>query len=86
MRTYHVRVAVTLKPEILDPAGQATREVLVKRGHRGLQTIRIGRLIDLEIDAESSGEALAEGERMGREVLANPVLETFRAWVEHDAD
>lgn len=83
MSSYHVRVAVTLKPEVLDPAGQTTQEVLVKRGHRTLTALRIGRVIDLWMESESPEGALAEGERMAREVLANPVLETFQAWVEH---
>lgn len=84
MKPYRVRVAVTLKPEVMDPAGQATRTVLVKRGHRNLEDVRIGRLIDLRIVAASPEDALVEGDRMGREVLANPVLETFHAWVEND--
>lgn len=83
MMRYQVRVAITLKPEILDPAGQAVHESLGRLGFLGVQSARIGRLVDLTIEAEDEADAVFRAEEAARRLLANPVMERFAVWVDH---
>jgi len=76
MATYAAVVTVTLKPEILDPAGEATASVLRHLGY-SIDAVRIGRHIRLTLEADSYDAALALAERAGSELLANPIMETF---------
>ncbi len=81
---YPVRMAVTLKPEVLDPAGQATLAVIKERGFGMVDELRIGKLVDFSVQARDPAEALEVAQRLGREFLANPVLERFDVWMEED--
>ena len=79
---YPVRMAVTLKPEVLDPAGQATLAVIKERGFGMVDELRIGKLVDFSVQARDPAEALEVARRLGREFLANPVLEQFDVWMD----
>ena len=73
-----MRAVVLVRPKrgILDPQGQAVGSSL---RHLGFQVgeARIGRVVDLEIEAASLAEARADVERMCEELLANPLIESF---------
>lgn len=69
-----VRVAVTLKPSLLDSAGRTVADSLTKLGFDELRGCRIGKIIDLEV--ESYDEARIE--EMCDRLLANPVIEDYR--------
>lgn len=86
MSQYRLRVAVTLKPEVLDPAGQATKKVVAERGYPGVISLRIGKLVDLVVDASSVDAAMGLAQTLGQDFLANPVLERFEVWVINDED
>ena len=70
-------VYVTLKQEVLDPQGDAVRRALGSLGFEGVKTVRVGKLIEIEVDGD---RAKAEGElrAMCEKLLANPVIEDFR--------
>jgi phosphoribosylformylglycinamidine synthase subunit PurS len=71
-------VLVRLKSEVLDPQGDAVRRALGKLGFEGVKGVRVGKLIELELDeASSSPDLKARLERMSDEMLANPVIEDF---------
>jgi phosphoribosylformylglycinamidine synthase subunit PurS len=70
-------VLVRPKQGILDPQGEAIEGSLRKLGF-DVGQVRVGRLIDLEVDAEGPGHARAEIERMCAELLANPLIESFQ--------
>jgi phosphoribosylformylglycinamidine synthase PurS subunit len=76
-------VVVTLKPEVLDPQGDAVRKALEKLGFQGLKGVRIGKLIEIELDdAQAGAPGLADRLRkMADELLANPVTEDFEVKV-----
>jgi phosphoribosylformylglycinamidine synthase PurS subunit len=78
-----VKVTVLVRPKdgILDPQGEAVQESLRKLGF-AVGGARVGRLVDLEVDASSADEARAQVERMCRELLANPLIESFEIEVE----
>jgi phosphoribosylformylglycinamidine synthase PurS subunit len=73
-----MRVTVLVRPKqgILDPQGEAVQGSLRKLGF-AVGGARVGRLVDLELEATSSDEAKAQAERMCRELLANPLIESF---------
>ena len=69
------RVYVTLKTGVLDPQGKAIHHALEGLGFSGVNDVRAGKLIELDL-AEGVGEA--EVEAMCRKLLANTVIENFR--------
>ena len=64
------------KAGILDPQGDAVRSSLRQLGF-AVDAARVGRVVDLELEAASPGEAREEVERMCAELLANPLIESF---------
>ena len=69
------------KEGILDPQGQAVENSLRQLGFP-VDKARVGRAIDLEIEAASGAEARAEVERMCERLLANPLVESYEIDVE----
>ncbi len=78
-----MKVTVFIRPKqgILDPQGEAVVGSLRKLGF-AVGGARVGRLVDLEVDAPTSAEATAQVERMSRELLANPLIESFEIEVD----
>jgi phosphoribosylformylglycinamidine synthase len=70
------RVFVTLKPGVLDPQGKAIHHALEGLGFGGVQDVRAGKLIELEV-ADGAADEAAIGE-MCRQLLANTVIENYR--------
>ena len=69
------RVFVTLKPGVLDPQGKAIHHALEGLGFSGVQEVRAGKLIELELEDGTSDDEIAD---MCRKLLANTVIENFR--------
>jgi len=69
-------VLVRPKPGILDPQGEAVRGSLDQLGF-AVRDARIGKVIDLELDAVSTDAARAQVERMCESLLANPLIESY---------
>lgn len=68
------RVYVTLKPALLDPAGRAIGEALKSMGYTGVKDVRVGKIIDLEME----GVTVEQVEEMCKKLLANPVIEQYQ--------
>jgi phosphoribosylformylglycinamidine synthase len=77
-----VVVEVMLKPEILDPQGQAIARALPGLGFTGVRSVRQGKRFEVELDDEPDEDGLAEIERLAETLLANPVIEDFAVRVE----
>ena len=77
MALHTIVVDVMLKPEILDPAGQAVLNALPTLGLSPASSLRIGKHVELELEASSEQEALAQAEKMAEVLLANPVIEDY---------
>jgi phosphoribosylformylglycinamidine synthase subunit PurS len=73
------RVDVTVMPKdgVSDPQGEAVRGGLAMLGHTGVERVRVGRHIILDIDAATAEEARAAAVQMAEQLLANPVIEQF---------
>jgi phosphoribosylformylglycinamidine synthase PurS subunit len=69
-------VLVRPKPGILDPQGDAVGRSLRELGF-GVEEARVGRVVDLQLEAADPVEARADVERMCTELLANPLIESF---------
>jgi phosphoribosylformylglycinamidine synthase subunit PurS len=73
-----VRATVVVRPKkgILDPQGEAVGNAL---GHLGFTVAdaRVGKVVDLEVDAADAADARAKVERMCEELLANPLIESY---------
>ena len=72
------------KGGILDPQGEAVERSLRQLGFQ-VGDARVGRVIDLEVDAASIGEARAQVERMCERLLANPLIESYEIELENGA-
>jgi phosphoribosylformylglycinamidine synthase len=79
-----VRATVLVRPKegILDPQGQAVEQSLRKLGF-AVREARVGRVVDVEVDASSAGEARERVEAMCTQLLANPLIESYEVEV-HD--
>ena len=69
------RVLVTLKPGVLDPQGKAIHHALEGLGFAGVNDVRAGKLIELDVDDGTDDTAI---EDMCRKLLANTVIENYR--------
>jgi phosphoribosylformylglycinamidine synthase PurS subunit len=72
-----VRVLVKLKPGIMDVQGAAVQRALAGLGFSELVELRVGKVIDLAVDAGTPAEAHARVGEMCRQLLVNPILEDF---------
>ena len=77
-RKYQSRIYVTLRPSVLDPAGTAVESGLKQLGYEGVEGIRIGKYIELTINATDEAEAQKQLDEMCDRLLANPVIENYR--------
>lgn len=74
---YKAKVNVTLRKSILDPQGKATHHALQNLGLNEVNEVRIGKLIELDIDADSKEKAKEIAETACTKLLANEVMEDF---------
>jgi phosphoribosylformylglycinamidine synthase subunit PurS len=77
-----VVVDVTLKPEILDPQGQAVANALPSLGFTGVEGVRVGKHFEIELAGEVDEQRLADVRAMAEKLLANPVIEDFTVKVD----
>jgi phosphoribosylformylglycinamidine synthase subunit PurS len=73
-----VRVLVRPKEGILDPQGQAVERALPALGYEGVSNVRIGRLIELEVDGGDADAVTASVREMCERLLANPLIESYQ--------
>jgi phosphoribosylformylglycinamidine synthase subunit PurS len=77
-----VVVDVMLKPEILDPQGQAVHRALPRLGFDGVVDVRQGKRFEVELEGPADEAALARVREMAEKLLANTVIEEYRVRVE----
>ena len=74
---FRARVQVSLRPSVLDPAGEATRAAAARLGVDGIRKLRIGKSIELELEAIDRQAAQSQLELLSDRLLANPVIENW---------
>ncbi len=71
-------VTVMLKNGVLDPQGKAIAHALGTLGFDGVNDVRAGKVIELDLAENDADKARAQAEDMARKLLANGVIESFR--------
>ncbi len=71
-------VVVTLKEGLADPQGKAIEDALPAMGWTGVSEVRVGKHIELSVDAEDDESARTAAEQVAHRLLSNPVIEDFR--------
>lgn len=86
MTRFRIEIRVTPREGLLDPEGRAVHTALGNLGYGGVETVRVGRLVHLTVEAESEGEAMERVREMCDRLIANPVTEDYDVNVlPHDA-
>jgi phosphoribosylformylglycinamidine synthase len=76
-----VRIVVMPKAGVLDPQGNAIGHALEGLGFSGVQDVRAGKVIELDVADSDAVSAKAAAEEMARKLLANTAIESFRVEV-----
>lgn len=74
---FQARVLVRLRPSVLDPAGEAARGAASRLGVEGISKLRIGKAVDVELEAADATEAKQQLELLSDRLFANPVIEDW---------
>ena len=77
MPDFRYAVAVMPKPGILDPQGRAVEQSLGHLQVEGVRDVRVGRRVELTVQASVEEEARATASRLAEELLSNPLIETW---------
>lgn len=72
-----LRVLIRLRPGIMDVQGAAVQRALIGLGFGDLRELRVGKVIEVQIDAPSEAAARTRVDEMCKKLLANPVLEDY---------
>lgn len=74
---YLARIRVTLRKSILDPQGKAVEQAIATLGAKGVNGVRIGKYVEIRVDAASAEDAQRVTENVCQKLLANPVMEDY---------
>lgn len=75
---YQARIYVTLRASVLDPAGTAVESGLKQMGYTAVESVRIGKYIEMQLTADDEEQALQHLDEMCDRLLANVVIENYR--------
>jgi phosphoribosylformylglycinamidine synthase len=75
---YFAQIYVTLRPSVLDPQGTAVQSGLQHMGYDNVEQVRIGKYIEVTLNADSLEAAQQQLDRICDQLLANPVIENYR--------
>jgi phosphoribosylformylglycinamidine synthase len=84
MRKVVAKVIVTPKPVVNDPQGLTVKQGLATLGFREVEDVRVGKYIEVSLEAENMSEARERVEAMCKQLLANHVIEDFRFEIDHE--
>ncbi|MDM8000106.1 MAG: phosphoribosylformylglycinamidine synthase subunit PurS [Dehalococcoidia bacterium] len=79
---YLAKIHVTLKPTVNDPQGLTIKGALHDLGFNDVDSVRVGKYMEIMLAQESRSKAEAQVEDMCRRLLANPVIERYRFEIE----
>lgn len=82
---FRSKIVVTLRKSILDPQGKAVQHGMHSLGYDGVKNVRMGKFVELEIDAANKEAAETITREVSEKLLANPVMEDFSFTTEEEA-
>ena len=77
MDQFEVKVFIRLRPSVLDPAGEAIKSASSKLGVEGIKSLRIGKMIDVEIEGNKEDEIKEKIDLLCDRLFANSVIEDY---------
>lgn len=83
---FKAEVKVSLKKGVLDPQGSAVEGAVKALGYTGVPQVRIGKYIEVWVEAESEQQAGELVQKLGKQILTNPIMETFTYTVAPSSD
>jgi phosphoribosylformylglycinamidine synthase len=83
---YKATVNVTLRKSILDPKGKAAHHALQNLGMKEIDSVRIGKFIEMDIDADTKDQAHEIAENACTQLLANEVMEDFNVTIQENSE
>ncbi|CAN5732042.1 phosphoribosylformylglycinamidine synthase subunit PurS [soil metagenome] len=83
---FNARVHVTLRPGIADPQGLTIERALPALGYAGVSGVRVGKLIEFELNASDATEAGSKVGEMCERLLANTVIESYTVSIANGSD
>lgn len=78
---FKAKIHITLRESILDPKGKATHHALTNLGFTGIEQVRIGKLIEMTIQADDETRAHEIAEQACQKLLANDVMEDYTIYL-----
>jgi phosphoribosylformylglycinamidine synthase PurS subunit len=75
---FRAQVVVSLNDGLLDPQGKAVEGSLPALGWTNVSDVRVGRYVELDVEAIDQDAAVSQVQAMAERLLSNPVIETFR--------
>ena len=83
---YIAKIKITLRSSILDPQGKIVEHSLKSLGYDKIEDTRIGKYIELKINADSKNEAESIADKACEKLLANPVMEDYEFEISKDGE
>ena len=77
MKDFQIKVSIRLRPSVLDPAGEAIKSAASKLGVDNVNSLRIGKLIDIHLKAAEKKDAIEKVEMLCDRLFANKVIEDY---------
>ena len=81
---FHSKIVATLRKSILDPQGKAVQHGMHSLGYEAVKNVRMGKFVELQIDAVSMESAESITREVSEKLLANPVMEDVSFTVEEE--
>ncbi|MEG1602256.1 MAG: phosphoribosylformylglycinamidine synthase subunit PurS [Cloacibacillus sp.] len=75
---FHAEAVITPREGVLDTQGKAVEKTLAHLGYKGLNEVRVGRIVTLQLEAESADAATEAVKNMCQDLLANDLIETYK--------
>lgn len=79
---YRAKLYITLKPAVNDPQGSTVRAGLHTLGWASVHDVRVGKYLEIQLDAPDQTQAQTQLSQMCQQILANPVIEDYRIELE----
>ncbi len=79
---FHSKIIVTRRKSILDPQGKAVEHGMHSLGYKKVNGVRIGKFVELDVQASDRAEAERITQEVSEKLLANPVMEDFSFTIE----
>ncbi len=74
---FNVEIKIVLKKTVADPQGLTVKHALESLGFGGIGTVRMGKFITVQIEAQDKGQAQDQVQQMCAKLLANPIIEEY---------